>query len=325
VTDSDLLPAAVAELYSCDPADFVERRGVLAARARAAGDAPAAKRIAALRKPTRSAWVVNRLVRSDPGVTPQLIRLGDQLRAAQGSLDGASIRELSTRRRQLIAELSRQAFTASGLASPSPALRDEVTATLAAALVDQQVAGQLAAGALERPARAEGFGGAGPPVLTLMPGGRRTEAAPPPATPAARAGRPVRLATAKPAAEAGRARQGLRASREQTENGAQPRAGAAAREGSDRQRADRESRRRAALAEAEQTVAQADAAAATATRSEQDLESTVQRLEEELADARQGLATARVAARRARNRLRQAGQALGRLRAAAVDAPHPRT
>src|ERR1700683_4737559 len=70
-TDGDLLGEAVAELYSSDPDEFVERRGALVARGREAGQAPAAKQIAALRKPTRSAWIVNRLVRADPGVTPQ--------------------------------------------------------------------------------------------------------------------------------------------------------------------------------------------------------------------------------------------------------------
>ncbi len=289
MTDGDLLREAVAELYWSDPAEFVERRGVLAARARAAGEASAAKSIAALRKPTRSAWVVNRLIRSDPDVTAQLAGLGDEFRAAQGSLDGAAIRELSTRRRQLIAELSRQAFAASGLPSPPAALQDEVTATLGAALADPQVAEQLAAGTLERPAQADGFGPAGAPGLTLVPppGPRRAQAVTKPATRAAGQGGPARRATAQES----------------------------------REQADRERRRQAAVTEAEQAVAEADAAAAAAATAELDLESTVQRLEEELADARQGLTNARMAARRARNRQRQARQALDRLRAAAAEAP----
>jgi hypothetical protein len=285
----DLLHEAAAELYWADPADFVERRGVLVAQARAAGQASAAKSIAALRKPTRSAWVINRLIRSDPDVTSRLVGLGDELRAAQGSLDGAAIRELSTRRRQLIAELSRQAFTASDLRSPPVAVRDEVNATLGAALADPQLAGQLAAGTLERPAQAEGFGPAGPagaPVLTVLPGGQRTQA------PAKAAPRPARRGTAQERAEAA----------------AQARAEAAARE-----QAERERRRQAALAEADRTVAEADTAAAAASTAELDLEAAVERLEQELADARQGLTDARLAARRARNRQRQARQARDRL------------
>src|SRR5260370_35900578 len=117
-SDADPLREAVAELYSADPAEFVERRGALAARARAAGEASAAKSIAALRKPTRSAWVVNQLIRSDPGVIADLGELGDELRAAQGSMDGAAIRELSVRRRQLIGELPPPGVGGSGLPSP---------------------------------------------------------------------------------------------------------------------------------------------------------------------------------------------------------------
>jgi hypothetical protein len=132
MTDRDLLGEAVAELYSSDPDEFVERRGALVARAREAGQAPAAKQIAALRKPTRSAWVVNRLVRADPAVTAELGELGDELRVAQDSLDGAAIRELSQRRRELIESLARRAFTVVGVSAPPAALRDEVTATLGA-------------------------------------------------------------------------------------------------------------------------------------------------------------------------------------------------
>ena len=68
----DLLADAVAELYQADPDDFTQRRAELVAQAREAGQAAAAKQIAALRKPTRSAWVVNRLVRADPEVTSRL-------------------------------------------------------------------------------------------------------------------------------------------------------------------------------------------------------------------------------------------------------------
>jgi hypothetical protein len=292
LADGDLLREAVGELYSSDPAEFVERRGALVARARAAGEASAAKSIAALRKPTRSAWVINRLTRSDPGVPARLVELGDELRAAQGSLDGAAIRELSARRRQLLAELSRQAFA--GLPPPPAALRDEVTATLGAALADKQLAGQLGAGTLERAAQAEGFGPPGAPVLTVLPGGRRSEARTK-AAPPARGGGPAGRATAQERAEAA----------------AKARAEAAARE-----QAEREQRRRTALAEADQAVAAADAAAADASTAELDLEAAVERLEQELADARQGLTSARLQARRARNRQRQARQARDRLRAA---------
>src|SRR6266568_9086385 len=168
VGNGDLVRDAAGELYSADPDQFIERRSALVAEARAAGDATAAKQIGALRKPTRSAWVLNQLVRAEPGATGQLDLLGDELRAAQSSLDGAGIRELSVRRRQLIGALARQAFSACGMQSPPAALRDEVTATLGAAMVDPEIAEQLQAGMLDRAARRDGFGPPRP-ALAVVP------------------------------------------------------------------------------------------------------------------------------------------------------------
>ena len=112
--DTGLLREAAAELYAGDPAGFIQRRGDLAAQARASGDGAAAKAITGLRKPTRSAWAVNRLVRSDPDVPSRLTALGDDLRDAGRSLDGQRLRELSQARRDLIAALTRQALAGAG-------------------------------------------------------------------------------------------------------------------------------------------------------------------------------------------------------------------
>ena len=287
MTGPDLFQEAAAELYSSDPDTFIERRSVLVARARAAGQAPAAKRIAGLRKPTRSAWVLNQLVRAEPGVPAELARLGQELRAAQRSLDGTAIRELSLRRRQLIYALARRAFAVSGPPAPPAALRDEVTATLGAALADPEVAERLAAGTLERAARSEGFGTTGP-TLTLVTssGGRRPHRAGPGSGTSRAPGTPRALAVA----------------------GADGPARPAATPG-----AERELRRQSAAAAAEQAAADAARAAEAATAAEQDAERAVQALEERLADARRSLSDTRAQARRARARQRQAGQALGRL------------
>jgi hypothetical protein len=292
MTDGDLLSEAVAELYSSDPDEFVERRGALVARAREARQAPAAKQIAALRKPTRSAWVVNRLVRADPDATAELASLGEELRTAQGSLDGAAIRELSQRRRALIDSLARRAFTAAGLAAPPAGVRDEVTSTLGAALADPRFAETLADGALVRPVQAEGFGPVGQPTLTLVRGG----------------GGGGRASGGGGRAAGG----GGRAPRGKTSQAAGPVRPAAP--SAEEVRAERERRHRAAVAEAEQAAAEAAEAADAATAAEHELEATVERLEEELADGRQALADARVQARRARTRQRSAQQALDRLR-----------
>ena len=168
VSGTDFLAEAAAELYSSDPEGFTERRAALAAQARAAGDRPAAKEIASLRKPTRPASIINQLVRGDPGVVARLTGLGDDLRAAATALDGAKIRELSQARRRLIDSLIRQALQQAGEHSPSAALREDLTATFGAALADPDVARELAAGTLLRPVHRADFG-AGIPGLSLVP------------------------------------------------------------------------------------------------------------------------------------------------------------
>ena len=147
----DLLEDAKAELYEADPDGFTARRTELAATARDAGEPAVAKQINALRKPTRSAWVVNRLVRSDPGVRSRLDALAADLREAA---DGARIRELTTARARLVDELTRAALA--GVPTPAAALREEVTATLDAAIADPEVAGRL--GTLVRAEQYAGFG-----------------------------------------------------------------------------------------------------------------------------------------------------------------------
>ena len=151
---TDLLAEAVAALYDADPDEFMPRRQQLADAAQEAGDPDAAKQITGLRKPTRSAWVVNHLVRADPEVTIRLAALSTELRV--GALDAPRIRELTTARARLVDELTRQAFTLAGHPSPPAGQREEVSATLDAAIADPAVAGRL--GHLVRAARWAGFG-----------------------------------------------------------------------------------------------------------------------------------------------------------------------
>jgi hypothetical protein len=171
---TDLLAEAKAELYQADPDDFMSRRQELFAAAREAGQTDTARQIGALRKPTRSAWVVNRLVRNDPGVAGRLAALAAELRGAGPSMDGGRIRELSAARARLVDELTRQALD--GLPVPPAAVREEVTATLDAALADPEVAANL--GTLVRAAHWAGFGLTGP-----GPDGAPAPAAPPAKTP----------------------------------------------------------------------------------------------------------------------------------------------
>jgi len=329
VTSGDLLADAVEELYSADPEEFTERRTELIARARAAGQAAAARRIAALRKPTRSAWVINRLARADPGAVSRLAALGQELRDAELSRDGSRLRELSQARRQLIAALLRQALTASGQQSAPAAMREDITTTLAAALADPEVAEQIQQATLLRPAQRAGFGTAQAPTLALVP---------PPGTRQPADGRGARAAGAKAGraeaeraqAEAERARaeaERARAEAERTQAAAeQPRdeaeraqaAAERARAEAERARAEAEAwaerdRRARARAGAEQALAEAEEAVLATRTAEEELTDTVRRLEHQLNELRQQLQDARAEARQAVIAQRKARQVLARL------------
>jgi hypothetical protein len=154
----DRVAAAVAELYGADPDAFTERRKALVVAAREAGERAAATSIAALRKPTRAAWLVNRLARADPDAPARLAALAAELRAAEQAKDGTRLRELSASRGALIDALTAQALAAAGTPDPPPSLRAEVTETLTAALADPETAAGFAAGTLTKAAQWSGFG-----------------------------------------------------------------------------------------------------------------------------------------------------------------------
>jgi hypothetical protein len=300
VADSERVREAVAELYACDPAEFTRRRADLAASARAAGDPSAAKEISGLRKPTRSAWVINRLVRADPDVPSRLAALGADLRSAESSLDGPRIRELSRARRELIGTLTQQALSLSGQRSAPAALQEEVTATLSAALADPQVAAELAAGALLRPVERTGFGFAADTAAldTAVPA-RPAKAAPAGAGGAARAKKADKAGTGRDRAEAERARAETERARAEAER--------------EQARAERERRSRA-IAAAEQALTDAEQAAEDAEAAERERVAALRQAERQLAEARKGLAEAELRAREARTAQRNARRTLDRLR-----------
>jgi hypothetical protein len=153
---TDRAAEAVAELYGADPDQFTERRTELSRAAKTAGDAKAAKTIAALRKPTRVAWLVNRLVRAQPEIPAQLAELSDGLRDAAASRDGQRLRELSAERSALVDDLTARALAP--VADPPVALRDDVSATFDAAIADPETAAELTAGTLTRAVHWAGFG-----------------------------------------------------------------------------------------------------------------------------------------------------------------------
>ena len=344
MSGTDFLDEATAELYGSDPEGFTERRASLAAAARAAGDRPAAKEIARLRKPTRSAWMVNQLVRADPGVTARLTGLGDELRAAAAALDGAKIRELSQARRRLIDSLIRQALQQAGEQAPSAALREDLTATFGAALADPRVARELAAGTLPRAVHRADFS-AGIPGLTLVPSpanegtpaaqdpdtadGTKATARPQAVKEPKAAARSRTVREPEGAAKTGsvrelKAAQTARAAKE-AKAAEDARAAEAARaaekarpaRAAEKARAAQERRR--AVAGAEQALAEASHAADQAAQAEREERDNVRALESQLDEARRRVTEARRKVRETQAAQQKARRALGRLTATPQD------
>jgi hypothetical protein len=153
------LDEIVRELYVLPPTDFVAARNELVRQAKAAGSPEIAERLQHLRRPTRSAWLVN-LLASDSTAMQRLSTLGRELRDAQTELAHAELRNLAEQRRRLIASLLDQAQAHAEEAGLrlSPAVLSEVEATLQAALVDLAGALTIRNGRLVRPLSHSGFG-----------------------------------------------------------------------------------------------------------------------------------------------------------------------
>lgn len=162
----------VDALFAGPPDQFVAGRTAAVAAAKAAGDPGRARRLAALRRPTVAAWLVNLLALRDPAALAALDPLAGRLRAAQRDGDGDALRTLATERRRLVGALVRRAAQlagAAGAARPSATVLSEVESTLHAALVDGEVAARARAGRLTKGADYAGFADAPRPPLRLVP------------------------------------------------------------------------------------------------------------------------------------------------------------
>ena len=291
------LDEAAEVLYAGSPDDFVERRTALVAQARAERDRPLAKQIGALRRPTRTAWLINRLARDDADGVAALLALGTALEDAQRRRSGTDLRRLSAERRTLVDRLARDAVRR-GLEAGYPAADtalQEVSQSLQAALGDPDTAEQLRRGRLTT---AVSYGGFGPSDLmaamaAALPG---SNAAAGPPAPAAESEPP---STAEPVAEPVDQDLEDEAQRERTE-----RAGAA----------------EAAWLAATTALAEAQEAANAATGRADALADRVEELRAELAQAEADEAAARAEARTARRRHQEATRAVAEAQQARDDA-----
>jgi hypothetical protein len=138
-------PAAEAAeaLYSGPLDQFVAERKRLAAELKASGAADAAESVAALAKPSVSAWVVNRLYRDDRDEIDELLEIGRRMRAGEV----AATRE----QRAVLARLHQRAgeILRDGGHAASPAMLRRVATTLqalsASGSFDPDPPGQLSA------------------------------------------------------------------------------------------------------------------------------------------------------------------------------------
>jgi hypothetical protein len=148
------------ELYLLPPTRFVAVRDELVRKARTAGSRELAHELQLLRRPSRSAWLVNLLTRYERAPMARLSVLGRELREAQTRLDETALRRLSGQRQQVIADLLARARSRAAEAGLPPAnsVLSEVEDTLRAALVDLAASSTVLSGRLVRPMTHIGFG-----------------------------------------------------------------------------------------------------------------------------------------------------------------------
>ena len=159
----------IQRLYEAPPDGFVAARTAAVNEARRSGDQQGAKRLAALKKPTVAAWVVNLLALRRPDLIDELVDLAAALREAQRGLHGDALRELTAQRRQVVSALVGAARGLAQAEQPSVKLPlAEVEATLTAAMAEPEIAAQVRTGRLIRAASYAGFGEVPRPRLRLI-------------------------------------------------------------------------------------------------------------------------------------------------------------
>jgi hypothetical protein len=161
-----MLAAAQAgdELFGLPPEEFVAARDELARRLRREGDAEAAKQVKALRRPSLSAWAVNRLARERGRALGPLLAAGERLRAAhQAALAGegaAELRSAAKAEREAVAGLVETALELLREAGhpTTDATRARVASTLHAAAASPEAADLVRSGRLTTDLDPSGFG-----------------------------------------------------------------------------------------------------------------------------------------------------------------------
>ena len=156
------LETALNELYDAAPEEFVAERKRLAKQLKSEGQGTEADEIGKARKPVVAAWALNRLARDHRREIDLLLDSGHRLRTAQAGVLRGDARETFEQaqrtERETIARLVRaagQLLTERGGASP--AVLEQIGASLHAAAVSEHGREALAAGRFTQPLTLDGF------------------------------------------------------------------------------------------------------------------------------------------------------------------------
>jgi hypothetical protein len=149
------MPKGVAGLFEVPLADFVEARNALVRELKAAGQADEAKRIAALRKPSKALWLVNQLARRRPKELQAFIDATARVSVAQHK--GAQVREAMQAQRDALAaltegeaEVDRATLQSAAMSEPDALQEGRLLHELSASGFDALLAVGVQAAAVEK-------------------------------------------------------------------------------------------------------------------------------------------------------------------------------
>lgn len=147
---------ALDQVFGASLEEFTAVRNDLAKKLAEAGDREGAARIKALKKPTVSAWAINRIARDHPNEMSELMAMHERVGGASGSKE---LRAATDERRKLISKLetlAAKALNAAGHGSSGTTMQKISQSLLAAASGEQTEVVQ--AGRLTRDLDVPGFG-----------------------------------------------------------------------------------------------------------------------------------------------------------------------
>jgi hypothetical protein len=158
---------ALDRLFHGPLEEFTSARNELARSLRSDGEAEAADWVKSLRKPSRAAWLVNRLATLKADEVRGLLEVGEELRAAQeemlaGATDREKLREAARREQEAVDSLLRTADAIGREHGVGAQILTRVGETLQAAAGDPELAEAIRRGRVTKEQRAASIGLVGP-------------------------------------------------------------------------------------------------------------------------------------------------------------------